>query len=243
MNKLRLKLFLYLVSLAGAAQELPQTSAPPITPNMLQALPLEPARRSILEAEIRTRDYASAEQLLAEEAGRDPRSQSILLVLANVLFLDGKHLNCAVVLKKAEKLAPLDERNRFLLALSYVTLGELNWARQEFERLAQLFPASAVYPYWMARIAYRKMDIDAAVRHAQKAIQLNPAFMRAHDQLGLCYEALGDWDRAITAFQDAIRLNSQLLTGSPWPSMNLGVLLLRLERLEEAEMRLRHSVS
>ena len=111
---------------------------------MLQALPLEPGRRSILEAEIRTRDYKAAEQLLAEEAARDPGSQPILLVLANVLFLDGKHLNCAVVLKKAEKLAPLDERNRFLLALSYVTIGRLHWAGPEFERLAQASPSNAV---------------------------------------------------------------------------------------------------
>jgi len=143
-NKLRFQLLLSLVSLAGAGQELPQASAPALTPNMLQALPLEPGRRSILEAEIRTRDYKAAEQLLAEEAARDRGSQPILLVLANVLFLDGKHLNCAVVLKKAEKLAPLDERNRFLLALSYVTIGRLHWAGPEFERLAQASPSNAV---------------------------------------------------------------------------------------------------
>lgn len=242
-NKLRFQLLLSLVSLAGAGQELPQASAPALTPNMLQALPLEPGRRSILEAEIRTRDYKAAEQLLAEEAARDPGSQPILLVLANVLFLDGKHLNCAVVLKKAEKLAPLDERNRFLLALSYVTIGRLNWAGPEFERLAQASPSNAVYRYWLARIAYRKMNIESAVAHAQKAIQLDPAFMKAYDQLGLCYEALGDWDQAIKAFQQAIGLNAQQAPRSPWPTLNLGILLLRLERLDDAEAHLRDSVS
>ena len=134
----------------------------------------------------------SAEELLAAEARRDPKSQAILLVLANVLFLDGKHLNCAVVLKKAEKLAPLDERNRFLLALSYLTIGRLNWARPELERLAQSSPSNALYPYWLARIAYRKMEIDSALAYVQKAIQLDPAFLKAFDQLGLCYEAMGD---------------------------------------------------
>jgi len=33
--------------------------------------------------------------------------------------------------------------------------------------------------YWLARIAYRKMSIESAVAHAQKAIQLDPAFMKA----------------------------------------------------------------
>ena len=69
------------------------------------------------------RDAGQAEDLLAEEASRNPKSQPLLLMLANVLFLDGKPVNSAQVLKQAESLSPLDERNRFLLALSYIAIG------------------------------------------------------------------------------------------------------------------------
>jgi tetratricopeptide (TPR) repeat protein len=241
-RKVRLAVVLVLMAECTAAQEVQQPFTPGIASRMLESISLDPEKRALLQAAIGKRDYAGAEELLAGEAGRQPKSQPILLVLANVLFLDGKHLNCAAVLKKAEKLAPLDERNRFLLALSYVTIGRLNWARPEFETLARSFPSNAVYPYWLARIAYRKMDIDASVAHARKAIQLDPAFMKAYDQLGLGYEALGSWDQAIAAFQEAIRLNSEAPAPSPWPSMNLGVLLLRLERLDEAEGHLRRSI-
>jgi tetratricopeptide (TPR) repeat protein len=224
-------------------QEVQPSSEPALRPHMLESLSIDPVKRSALQTAIAKRDYPAAEELLAEEARRDAKSQPVLLVLANILFLDGKHLNCAVVLKKAEKLAELDERNRFLLALSYVTIGKLNWAREELERLAQLSPSNAAYPYWLARIAYRKTDFNLAITYAQRAIRLKPAFMKAYDQLGLSYEVLGDHDEAIKAFQQAIELNRQLASHWPWPSMNLGVVLLRLGRLDDAESCLRESVA
>jgi tetratricopeptide (TPR) repeat protein len=82
-----------------------------------------------------------------------------------------------------------------------------------------------------------------AFRYADKAVRLDPAFMKAYDQLGLCYAGLNQTDEAIQAYKEAIRLNQQQGLHWPWPSMNLGTLLLRLERLDEAEGYLRDSVS
>lgn len=78
--------------------------------------------RSTLEEAIGKHNYTAAENLLAAEAAKNSKSQPLLLVLADVLFLDGKQLNSALVLKKAERLGPLDERSRFLLALSYIAI-------------------------------------------------------------------------------------------------------------------------
>jgi tetratricopeptide (TPR) repeat protein len=224
------------------AEDLHPVPQPAVTGNMLQSLALDAGRRGQLAESIAARNYRAASELLAEEAQRNPDSQRILLVLANVLFLDGQHLNCAIALKKAEELAPLDERARLLLSLSYVILGRLNWAQPEFERLARSNPTNALYSYWLARIAYRKMDIGAATAHAKKAIELDPSFMKAYDQLGLCREADGEMDSAIQAFEQAIHLNDKLAVRSPWPSLNLGTLLLRMHRLDDAEVRLRESV-
>jgi tetratricopeptide (TPR) repeat protein len=49
-------------------------------------------------------------------------------------------------------------------------------------------------------------------------------------------------DNAIQAFEHAIRLKKKLAVRSPWPSLNLGTLLLRIQRLDEAEARLRESI-
>jgi hypothetical protein len=53
-----------------------------------------------------------------------------------VFFLDGKYLNVAIALKKAEKVSPLDDQSRFQLAMSYVILNHAGWARPELREVA-----------------------------------------------------------------------------------------------------------
>ena len=235
-------MLLVMPAAAGLGQEVQELPLPSPSATAVRTLPVDAATRSTLEEAIGKRDYAAAENLLAEEATKNPKSQPLLLVLADILFLDGKQLNSALVLKKAELLGPLDERSRFLLALSYIAISRKNLAIPELEKLAQSNPSNAVYPYWLSRLAYRKTDLQLAFRYAEKAVQLDPAFMKAYDQLGLCYAGLNQTEEAIRAYKEAIRLNRQQALRWPWPSMNLGTLLLRLERLDEAEAHLRDSV-
>jgi tetratricopeptide (TPR) repeat protein len=234
---------LVVLAAVGPGQEVQELSpvSPPST--TVNKLPLEAATRSTLEEAIGKHDYTAAEDLLAKEAAKNPKSQPLLLVLADVLFLDGRQLNSALVLKKAELLGPLDERSRFLLALSYIAISRKNLAIAELEKLTQSYPSNAVYPYWLSRLAYRKTDLQLAFRYAEKAVRLDPAFMKAYDQLGLCYAGLNQTEEAIQAYKEAIRLNQQQVLRWPWPSMNLGTLLLRLDRLDEAEAHLRDSVN
>ena len=227
---------------AGLGQEVQELSPSSPSATTVKTLPLDALRRSALEEAIGKRDYTAAENLLAEEASKNPKSQPLLLVLADVLFLDGKQLNSALVLKKAELLGPLDERSRFLLALSYIAISRKNLAMLELEKLVQSNPLNATYPYWLSRLAYRKTDLQLAFQYAENAVRLNPAFMKAYDQLGLCYVGLNQAEEAIQAYKEAIRLNQQQALHWPWPSMNLGTLLLRLNRLDEAETHLRDSL-
>ena len=83
---------------AAAGQDMPEplSSGPPET--LSEALPLDPAKRIALQQIIGRRDYASAENLLSEEAKRNPTSKALLQALAHVLFLDKKQAGCALVL-------------------------------------------------------------------------------------------------------------------------------------------------
>ncbi len=230
------------VTTITAAQETRESSPSASPATLLEKLPIDTATRAILQEAIGKHNYTSAEDQLAELATMNPKSQPLLLALANVLFLDGKQLNSVVVLKKAEKLGSLDERSGFLLALSYITINQRNLAMRELERLALANPSNAVYPYWLSRLEYRKMDMQAAATYAEKAVRLDPEFMKAYDQMGLCYAGLNRSEQAIQAYTRAILLNRQQSLHSPWPSLNLGTLLRRLDRLDEAESYLRDSV-
>ena len=235
-----------LAAVAPAAAQEPTPSRDPkqlevIDGSLPQARPADERSARIAEA-LRTGDYDRAETLLLEAAQAQPQSAEVLRQLGGVFLARGRPLNAAVALKKAEAIEPLDERSRFTLAMSYVALGRRGWARPELARLLEAAPANPLYPYWVARLDYDDGQYATAVKGFLRAIELDPGSMKAYDNLGLCYEALGRFDEAVRTWGEAIRLNSGQVTKSPWPSLNLGLMLTRLDRLDEAEGHFRESL-
>jgi tetratricopeptide (TPR) repeat protein len=235
-----LAVFLMALPASGQALEDPSSPSPPSTP--IAALPLSAEQRSALEQAFKARNYKSMEELLVAEIEKKPKSPELLKFAASVFFLDGEYLNTAIALKKAEAIAPLDNQSRFTLALAYVILNHRDWARPELETLVKADPANVYYPYWLGRIDYDAMQFTSAVAHFRRALELDPAYMKTYDNLGLCYEALGQYDDAIKTYEQAMRLNREKLQPSPWPPVNLGTLLVKLGKLDEAEVALLESL-
>jgi tetratricopeptide (TPR) repeat protein len=233
---------------AGVVQAEVQGSAPhdgpekAYNPSMIDGAPLDsPARSDVAEA-LQNREYERAEAILLDQHDRRPGSAPLLELLGRIFFLDGKYKNCAIALKKADKISPLPDGPRFILAMAYVAMKRPAWARPELELLTRADPTKALYPYWLSRLDYHDMHLGEAVSHIQTAIQLDPNFMKAYDNLGLYLEALGKYDDAIHAYQNAIRINRANRLHSPWPTHNLGALLSKLGRTDEAELYLRESL-
>ena len=251
-----------LAFLAVAAPAAAQVAAPRVAPAPAKETPLPRDHKQIetidgdlptagivdegsaqIAEALRTRDYERAEALLVEAAEAHPQSADVLRVLGGVFFLRGRPLNAAIALKKAEAIVPLDERSRFTLVMSYVVMGRRDWARPELAKLAEAAPANPLYPYWTGRLDYDDGQYATAVKGLQRAIELDPRYMKAYDNLGLCYEALGRFEEARRSWEEAIRLNGEHQMMSPWPALNLGLLLTRLDRLDEAEARFRESLA
>jgi tetratricopeptide (TPR) repeat protein len=259
MHLLPIPIFVLLAAAAAAAAQIvaPQvTSAPaketalrpdskqlPVIDGELPTAKIADERGARITEALRTGDYETAETLLVEAAEANPKSAEVLRVLGGVFFLRGKPLNAAIALKKAEAIAPLDERSRFTLVMAYVALGHRDWARPELAKLAAAAPANALYAYWTGRLDYDDGQYATAVKNLERAIELDPRYMKAYDNLGLCYEALGRFDEAARSWEEAIRLNAAQAVKSPWPALNLGLLLTRLDRLDEAEARFRESLA
>jgi tetratricopeptide (TPR) repeat protein len=209
---------------------------------VLNDLPLDPSARHEIEAALKSHNYAGAETALVQAADQHPKVPSIYAYLGRIFFVDGKYLNAAIALKKAEALQPLDEKDRFTLAMAYVSLERPAWARPELEKLAEANPRNPLYPYWEGRLDYDGQNLPAAIAKFEKAITLDSEFMKAYDNLGLCLEGMGKYEEAIQQYRNAIRLNRDHNIHSPWPPMNLGALLTKLDRLEEAEPLFRESL-
>jgi tetratricopeptide (TPR) repeat protein len=238
-----LVLFTALARVCAIGQTLDDVPSSPARASAIQDLPLDSEVRVVLAKAIENGDYDRAEKLLVAEIERNPKSQELLEFLAGIFFLDGKHLNSAVALKKAEDLGPLDDRSRFTLALSYIIMDHRDWARPELEKLRDSDSKNALYPYWLGRLDYDGMQFTSAVANFKKAKELDPFFMKVYDNLALCYEALGKFDQAIRTYEEAVRLNREKKPSSPWPPLNLGALLVRLRRLQDAEASLKESLS
>jgi tetratricopeptide (TPR) repeat protein len=223
---------------SGQAQE----SAADNVSRAAEAAPLGPALRDQVNTALRERDLTRAETLLVEEIGRNPKSPELLTLLGGIFFLDAKYPNSIVALKKAEKLAPLDEASRFTLAMGYVVIKRIGWARDELERLAADYPRKPLYPYWLARLDYDDQKFPTAVERLRHALELDSGFMKAYDKLGLCLEALGRLDEAIETYRQAVELNRRTTPRWAWPPLNLGTLLQKLGRFEEAEGYLREAL-
>jgi tetratricopeptide (TPR) repeat protein len=197
-----------------------------------------------LEKALAARDYERAERLLADAIARQPSSRQLLMQIAGVFMMERKPLNAAIALKKAEVLGPLDNHARLQLALAYIAMRRGDWARPELERLAKAEPANVSHPYWLARLDYDDGQYAAAIRRLQDVVAQAPAFARAYDNLGLCYEALHQSDEAIPHYREAVRLNRlDKQTASGWPALNLGILLRTRGELEEAEKLFREALS
>ena len=199
---------------------------------------------SEIDKAVAARDYERAERLLADAIERQPASRELLTRIAGVFIMDRKPLNAAIALKKAEALGPLDGHARLQLALAYIAMKRGDWARPELERLAKDEPDNVIYPYWLARLDYDGGQYASAIGRLRNVVAQAPAFTRAHDNLGLCYEALNQTDEAIPHYREAVRLNRRDdKARSGWPALNLGILLRTRGELEEAETLFREALT
>jgi len=211
----------------------------------LSELKVDPSRQTELERAINARDHAAVERILVEEAERDPkspRSAKLLAIAAAVFFLDGHYVSAVIAWKKAEAIAPLDDRSRFTLAMACIRLNRRDWARPELEKLAAAQPQNPLFLYWLARLDYDERNYGSAVARLQKVIALDPKMVRAYDTLGLCFDYLGKFDEAVKNYNRAIELNRLQPKPSPWPQVDLAISLIALNQLPEAEKNLREAI-
>ena len=238
---------LCLTSFVRAQVPVPQQDDPSSSSlsRQLPDLQMQPARQAEMERAIQARDYAAAEKIFLEEVARDPkspRSAKLLSIAAGVFFLDGQYANAVIAWKKAEAIAPLDERSRFTLAMACIKLNRRDWARPELEKLAAAQPQNPLFLYWLARLDYDERNYNSAVARLQKVTALDPKMARAYDTLGLCFDYLGKFDEAVKNYNRAIELNRLQPKPSPWPHVDLAISLIALNRLPEAEENLREAV-
>ena len=197
---------------------------------------------SELDRALGARNWERAEQLLIHQIEAAPKSIELLKLLARVFLADRRPLNAAIAIKKAEAIAPLDNETRYELAVAYMSMNRGDWARPELERLEKANQGNPLYQYWLGRVDYDSGQYASAAKRFEGIVEADDTFMKAFDNLGLCYEALNQPEQAIAAYRKAIALNRTSKAPSFWPPLNLGILLRTRGEVTEAEKLLREAV-
>lgn len=106
-------------------------------------------------------------------------------------------------------------------------------------RLLQPVPSKARKEFDRADEAFRQGELADSVQHLQKAIELFPAYVEAHNNLGVRYMTAGNYQGAAAEFQRATELDPAAVL----PNTNLAMALLTLKRYEEAEASARRALA
>jgi tetratricopeptide (TPR) repeat protein len=231
------------VGLLVAIQLLGQTSGG--LPARIQAAPLTPAERQTVSTAWSQKAFDRVEAVLigvARTATPKDHASALCALLGALEFSGGRVERAVRAFQQADLLSPLDDRDRFTLAMALIDAGDAKAARTELTRLNELHPTQPVYLYWLGRLDYDQRLYDDAVEKFKRVIALEPNSPRGYDNLGLSYDMQGMTEEARAAFTKAVDLNRKLPAPSAWPPDNLGFFQLRLEQFDDAEKNLREAL-
>lgn len=99
-------------------------------------------------------------------------------------------------------------------------------------------PKAALDHYDSASKLARDKDYKGAIKELKLAVSEYPPFVSAHNQLGVLYLRLNEFDNAESAFKAALKINPDAYE----PLLNRGIALFRLGKFKDAETSFRATV-
>ena len=111
-----------------------------------------------------------------------------------------------------------DSATRFMLiSLAQSQAGHMDRAEPPIRAAIQLDPDNATAHYFLARLLYTDNRFDESIQESQKTISLAPGFVRAYENLGLCYEGRYQQEEAERSYRKAIEIDAANEQRTEWP--------------------------
>jgi tetratricopeptide (TPR) repeat protein len=101
-----------------------------------------------------------------------------------------------------------------------------------------LVPHKAVKELQRSQSALQSGDIRSSAQHLQKALQIYPGYLEAHNNLGARYVDLHEYEKAAAEFQKATEIDPRVMQ----PFNNLSVAFFLLQRYPDAETAARRAL-
>ncbi len=219
---------------AGAAKlfEQAEDEAPGTTDALLFAAKSLVHLQKFTEAELALRHFVAA----------NSRSSDACYLLGYVLNRENKPKESLEMYTKAAALSPPTADDLKVVALDYVLLSDFADAIHWLERAVAMDPRNKDAWYYLGRAYYTNTRVRQARQAFEKVLELSPREAKAENNIGLIYESEAKPEEALAAYRKAIEWQEGSARPSEQPYLNLGNLLMTLERFDEAVPPLQKAV-
>src|SRR5690625_264015 len=188
--------------------------------------------------------YEEAAERLRQLSDQRPERYEPLYRLGNLLRMQEKFEEAAVVYSEALEVAGEPRRQHWILyyfrAVAYERSDQWERAEPDFKQALEL---EADQPYVLNYLAYswieQKRNFDKAEEMLLRAVEREPEDGHIIDSLGWLYYRLGDYDNAVVQLERAVELQPQ----DPVINDHLGDAYWRLDRRREAVIQWRRALS
>jgi tetratricopeptide (TPR) repeat protein len=228
------------VPVSGTVSDAPQTAsqglrkgAPSQETKHETSTPADPEWLTAEEL-VRQEKWKDGENALRQYLKTHPDSSEPHALLGWVLFKEGRapeSLHEYTVAAKYRKPSAFELK---IVALNYATLGDLQNADKWLTTSLAWNPSDLQGCIRLGEIKELRLRLDEAVDVLHQCLTLDPRNSYAANALGVSYENLGHFDEAVGAFRNAIAWQSKKTTPDPTPSFNLGRVLLKEDKPQEA---------
>lgn len=172
----------------------------------------------------------SVRQYLKEHAD----SADAHYLLGYILFRQAKAAASLAEYTEAAKYRKPSAADLQAVGADYVVLGDFPDADKWFTKSLEWAPHSVLGWYYLGRTKYNENRFEEALDAFQHCLKLEPRHIKAEDNLGLSYQALGRREEAMQAYRNAIDWQADAVTVNPGPFINMGSLFLEINQPEKA---------
>lgn len=184
-----------------------------------------PPNPSLTETEVRLR--ASIEH--------NPQSADTLYQLALVLQQENKSRESLETYTRAAQIQKPNVAQLRSVALDYVLLDDYDDAVHWLRVALGMEPNNKDVLYSLARCLYTKNLFPDAEKVYLRLLALDPANLKAEENLGLTYDAQNDPQKAEKALRTAVHWAHERGLKDAWPYLDLGIFLLDQAREADAQ--------
>jgi tetratricopeptide (TPR) repeat protein len=183
---------------------------------------------------IHLQNFGAAENALRRYIALHSDSNEALYLLGFVLHRKNKPKESLEIYTKAAALKTPTAEDLKIVGLDYVLLEDYADAIKWLEKAVELDPKNQDAWYYLGRAYYSRSSLPESKRAFLTVLELDPHNARAENNLGLILESEAKPNEALEAYRRAIEWQDATPRQSDQPYLNLGSLLLELDRAGEA---------